>query len=254
MDDRSTVRPRAAGRGFRITAGVLGVLLLLLSVPYAIATIVSSDPDQTIHRFHTTAGALPTAILAVALLVLARRPGEIAAMQLFVAGAIVSTLVGLVAGDLITGLYVVGVVLAAILLALYPARADVWRIARPRVTLLAAAVIAAVPAIAYALTQSSFQRTSLDVHAQMHHYSGVAVAAVALPAAVLVAAIGGMGWRLVGWIAAASFVLFGASTLAFSTYISAPEAVWGWASVVAGAIVLGLTEVEARRIVEVPSA
>jgi hypothetical protein len=245
--DETSVEP--TGRAFRITAGVFGVLLVALSVPFAITSIVSSDPDQTIHRFHSTGGAVPTLMLAAALFVLARRPGDVAAMQLFVAGAIVSLLVGLLAGDLFTGLFFIGAVLAAVLLAPYPARADVWRAVRPRPALLVAAVIAAVPAVAYALTQSSLQRhgTSLDVHAEMHHYSGAAVAAVALPAAVLVAAIGGRGWRIVGWIAAAGLVLFGISSLAFSTYMSAPDPVWGWASVAAGLVVLAVTELEARR-------
>jgi disulfide bond formation protein DsbB len=164
-------------------------------------------------------------------------------------GAFVSLLVGLAAGDLFTGLLVVGVVLAAIVLALYPRRAQVWRGAGPRLSLVAVAVIAAVPAIAYALTQASLQRHAIpgDPHGDAHHYSGAAVAALALPAAVLIAAVGRAGWRVVGWVAAAAFVLFGAAGLAFSTYTSAPDAVWAWASVGAGILVLALTELEARR-------
>jgi hypothetical protein len=248
MMDGSTARP-AAGRGFRITATVLAVLLILLTVPFAVSSMISSDPEQTIHRFHNTGGSVPTLILAAALVLVGWRPGDVAGMQLFVLGAIVSAVVGLVAGDLFTGLQFVGVVLAAILLALYPARADVWRARSLRPTLLAVALIAAVPAVAYALTQASFQRhgTSLDVHAQMHHYSGSAVAALALPATVLVAAVGGAGWRAVGWIGAAAFVVFGVSALAYSTYVSAPDPVWSWASIVGGIVVLALTELEARR-------
>jgi hypothetical protein len=239
--------PRA--RAFRITAGVLGVLLIGLSVPFAIASIASSDPAQTIHRFHNTAGAVPTLILAAALLVLARRPGDIAEMQLFVVGAIASALVGVVAGDLFTGLLFLGVVLAVVLLWLYPARAQVWRVAGPRLALVAAAVVVAVPAVAYALTQAALQRHALpgDPHGDAHHYSGAAVAAVALPATVLVAAIGGAGWRVVGWIAGAALIVFGVSAAAFSTYTSAPDVVWSWASVVAGVVVLVLSELESRR-------
>jgi hypothetical protein len=246
--DGSTARPTAR-RGFRIAATVLAVLLILLTVPFAVGSIISSDPEQTIHRFHNTGGSVPTLILAAALVLVAWRPADVVGMQLFVLGAIVSAVVGLVAGDLFTGLQFVGLVLAAILLALYPARADVWRVRSVRPTLLAAALIAAVPAVAYALTQASLQRhgTSLDVHAQMHHYSGSAVAALALPATVLVAAVGSGGWRAVGWIGAAAFVLFGVSALAYSTYVSAPDVVWSWASIVGGIVVLALTELEARR-------
>jgi hypothetical protein len=250
--DRSERTP-TAGRGFRITAGVLGALLVGLSVPFAITSIASSDPKQSIHRFHTTGGAVPSLILAASLFVLAWRPREIAAMQLFVVGAIVSALVGVVAGDLFTGLLFVGVVLAAILLALYPARGEVWRVAGPRLMLLGAAIVVAVPAVAYALTQAALQRHAIpgDPHGDAHHYSGAAVAAVALPATVLVAAIGGAGWRVVGWIAAAALIVFGVLALAFSTYMSAPSVGWSWASVVAGVAVFALTELEARASSEV---
>jgi disulfide bond formation protein DsbB len=245
----------AAGRGFRIVASVLGTLLVALSVPFAIIAVVSNDPSNTIHRFHTTGGAVPSLILAAALLVLAWRPEELAAMQLFVVGAIVSMLIGLVAGDLFSGLLFVGAVLAAILLALYPAGREVWRVERPRLGLLAAAVVAAIPAIAYALTQAALQRHAIpgDPHGDAHHYSGAAVAAAALPATVVVAAIGRTGWRIVGWIAAVALVAFGLASLAFSTYMSAPDPVWSWASIAGGLVVLALTELEVRRTREVPA-
>jgi hypothetical protein len=82
----------------------------------------------------------------------------------------------------------------------------------------------------------------------------MAVAAVALPATVLVAAIGGAGWRTVGWIAAAALVVFGVSALAYSTHVSAPDAVWGWASVAGGIVVLALAELEAWRAPAEPAA
>jgi hypothetical protein len=241
-------RPRR-GRAFRIVAAVLGVSLIVLSVPFAVIAITSNDATQTIHRYHATAGALASLILAAALLVLARRPASVSAMQLFVGGAVVSLAVGIVAGDLFTGLLFIGVVLAAVVLALYPYRAQVWRTARPRLALIAAAVVAAVPAIAYALTQASLQRHALpgDPHGDAHHYSGVAVVAVALPATALIAGIGARGWRIVGWIAAAAFVAFGLSALAFADYMSAPDVGWGWASVAGGLVVLALTELEGRR-------
>jgi fucose 4-O-acetylase-like acetyltransferase len=240
--------PRRAP-AFRVVATVLGALLVVLTLPFAVIATESDDPTQAIHRFHATGGAVPSLILAAALFVLAWRPAAVAAMQLFVAGAIVSLLVGLVAGDLFTGLLFLGVVLAAILLALYPSRADVWRTGGPRSWLLAVAVVAFVPAIAYALAEAKLQRhgTSLDPHADMHHYSGAAVAAVSLPATVLVAAIGRAAWAIVGWIGAAALVLFGVSGLAFSDYVSAPDPAWCWASVATGFVVFALTEFEARR-------
>jgi hypothetical protein len=249
MDKRRSVETRTPGRAFRISAAAFGILLLLLTVPFAIGVIVTEDPAQTIHRYHVTSQSVSTAILAAALLVLAWRPDAVAAFQLFVAGAIVSVLVGLLAGDLFPGLYFVGVLLAAILFALYPWGAEALRVNGPRVGLISAAVLAGIPAIAYALTQASLQRhgSIVDPHVEMHHYSGVALAAVALPATALVAAIGDAGWRIVGWIAACASVLFGWAGVAFSTYPSAPESLWSWASVAGGVVVLVLTEFEARR-------
>jgi hypothetical protein len=253
MNEMQTAGPvaetRRAGRAFRVVAGVLGGLLLLLTIPFAVLSIVSSDVSEAIHRFHTTGGAVPSLVLAAALLILAARPGAVASLQLFVVGGIVSLVVGLLAGDLVTGLLVVGPILAAIVLALYPNRSLVWRASRPRLVLVGTAVIAAIPAIAYALTQASLQRHAIagDPHGDAHHYSGAAVAAVALPATVFVAALGRVGWRAVAWIGSAAFVLFGLASVAYSTYTSAPDAVWGWASVATGAVVLLVAELEARR-------
>jgi len=240
-----SVETRGVGRAFRITTAILGALLIALTVPFAVAAIASSDPSQTMHRFHATGGGVPTLILAAALLVLAWRPDLVASMQLFVAGAVVSLLVGIVAGDVFSGLLFLGIVLAAVVLALYPSRSAVWRLARPRLALLAIATAAAVPAVAYALTQAAFQRHAIpgDPHGDAHHYSGAAVAALVLSATALVAALGGRGWRIVGWIGAAAFALFGASALAFSSYMSAPEPVWAGASIAAGVALAVVTEV-----------
>jgi hypothetical protein len=248
--DMSEARARPTpGRTFRIVSAVLGILLIVLAVPFAVVAIASNDVVQTIHRFHATTGAVASLVLAAPLLVLAVRPSAIAAMQLFVAGAVVSAAVGLIAGDLFTGLLFVGLVLAAIVLALYPYRAEVWRATHPRLSLVAVAVVTAVPAVAYALTQASLQRHALpgDPHRDAHHYSGVAVAAVAMPATVLVAAIGARGWPIVGRIASAAFLAFGLSALAFAGYVSAPGATWAWASVATGFVVLAMTELETRR-------
>jgi len=243
------IEPRP--RGFRAVAAAIGVLLVGLTVPFAIVAIVSDDPMQTIHRFHTMAGAVPSLILAAALFVLAWRPNAVAAMQLFIAGAVVSVLVGVAAGDLFSGLLFVGVVLGALLLALYPYRRDVWKAWSPRLALLGVGVVAIVPAVAYVLTQAALQRHAPpgDPHGDAHHYSGVAVAALSLPATVLVASIAGRGWRIVAWIAAAAFLLFGVFGLVYSARVSAPGVEWSWASAaaaVATAVLAVLTRARDR--------
>jgi fucose 4-O-acetylase-like acetyltransferase len=241
---------RGRVKALRIVAGVLGVLVVLLVVPFAVASIVSAGADQTIHRFHNAAGSVSSLILAAALLVLAWRPSANgASMQLLIAAAVVSVIAGFLGGDLITGLYFIPAVAAAIVVALYPWRTEAWRAGTVRWSLLALAVVAAVPSVAYALTQGALQRNALagDVHAEMHHYSGIAVTALAMPATLLVAVLGTRGWRLVAWIGGASFVLFGLSAVVYDGYVSAPAAGWGWAALACGLAAIAAVELEERR-------
>ncbi len=249
MRDRRFARARTTDRAFRIVAGVLGALLIVLVVPFAVSSIVSTDPNQTIHRFHNTAGAVSTLILAAALLVLAWRPSTTAAMQLLVAGAVASIVAGLLGGDLLSGLYFVPGIVVAILLVLDPRRGSVSRLGSLRPSLLALAAVAAVPLVAYALTHAGFQRASLpgDPHADLHHYSGTTATALVLLATLLVAGIAGAGWRVVGWIAAGGFVVFGVFGVAYPMHVGAPGVGWAWAAVLAGIAALALTEVEGRR-------
>jgi hypothetical protein len=250
MDPHEGIPSVRVPRAFRIVAGVLGVLLVLLVVPYSVIAMVSGDPEQTVHRFHNTAGGVSTLILAAALVALAWRPAQNAAsMQVLVVAALVSVAAGLLAGDLVDGVYFIPVVFVAILYALAPWKRSVWRVATVRPGLAGIAVVAAFPAVAYALTQAALQRDAMpgDVHAQMHHFSGVALTALAMPATLLVAAIGGPGWRLVAWIAAAAFLAFGLAGLAYSSYVSAPDVAWSWASIGASVATLVVGETHARR-------
>jgi fucose 4-O-acetylase-like acetyltransferase len=243
------------GRALRIVAGVLGVLLVLLVLPYTVVSVASSAPDQTIHRFHNAAGAIASLIAAAALLVLAWRPrGNPAAVQLVCVAGVVSLVAGFLAGDPITGLYFIPAIVAVVVAAVDPWRTVALRSWTARWSLLAAAVIAAIPSIAYTLTQASLQRHGLpaDVHAQMHHYSGLAVTALAMPATVLVAAVGAQGWHLVAWIGGVAFALFGIVGLAFAHYVGAPASGWAWASIAAGVVTVGAAEVERRRAPDEP--
>jgi hypothetical protein len=239
-------------KALRILAAVLGSLIVLLVAPFAIGAMVPGEPTDTVHRFHLTAGAVPSLVLAAGFVLLARRPRESpAAMQLLVAAAGTSILVGLLAGDLVASLGFLPVVFVAIVYALDPWKREVWRAPAVQPALAIAALAVAVPAIAYALTQAALQRHGIggDVHVDMHHYSLVALAAVAMPVMVLVAALGAAGWRAVGWLGSAALVVFGVSGLAYSSYTSAPDVGWSWASVAAGVAVVVVTEAQARRAV-----
>lgn len=242
--------PRGRVKALRIVAGMLGVLVVLLVVPFSIGSIASTAADQTIHRFHNAAGSVASLTLAAALLVLAWRPSaNPASVQLLIAAAAFSVIAGFLGGDVITGLYFIPAVAAAIVVALYPWRTEAWRVGIIRWSLLALAVVSAVPSVAFALTQGALQRNALagDVHAEMHHYSGIAITALAMPATLLVAALGTRGWRVVAWIGGAAFVLFGLSAVVYDGYVSAPAAGWGWAALACGLAAISTAELEERR-------
>lgn len=250
QEQMRTDAPRPGTKAFGIVAVTVGVLLILFVLPYAVVSSVSDAADQTIHRFHNTAGGIATLILAAALLVLARRPSASpAAIQLLAVGGAVSLIAGVLGGDVVTGLYVVPAVVAGVLVAIDPWRAEALRTGTVHRSLIVLAALTAVPLIAYALTQTGFQRDAMpgDPHAEMHHYSGVAVTALALPATILVAALGARGWRAVAWIGGVGFVVFGLVSLAFAGHVSAPDEGWAWAAVAAGLAAIGAGEVQARR-------
>jgi hypothetical protein len=54
-------------KAIRVVAGVLGIVLTLLFVPYTVYAMVAGDPEQTIHRFHNTAGSTSTLIVGASL-------------------------------------------------------------------------------------------------------------------------------------------------------------------------------------------
>jgi hypothetical protein len=80
----------------------------------------------------------------------------------------------IVAGDFVSGLYVIAPITLVALFALHPERRSLFVIGGAAAAALAA--VAPVPAVAYALTQSELQRngSSLDPHVEFHHYSGMA--------------------------------------------------------------------------------
>jgi hypothetical protein len=138
-------------------------------------------------------------ILGVALIALAARPERyVAVLQGVKALAAVGALIGgLLAGDLIEGLWIVVPVIVLVLVALYPGRSALGRVGTINPGLLVLVVAATLPIVAYALTQAGLQAngSDLDPHVFAHHYGGQVVGSLMVLLFAVAPALGAAGWR-----------------------------------------------------------
>lgn len=250
MEQQDVVMKASRGRtvAFRIVAGLLGVAAIVLTVPFAIVSLF--DDAEAIHRMHNLAAALSYGLLlGGSLVVCARRPEQsIGPFCVAIASAIGSALAGIIAGDFISGIYFVGPVAVLILIALHPARKA---LVTEDVDALGAAlaVLAVVPAVAFALTQAGLQRNgfAVDPHVEFHHYSGMATVALTLPLSGFAAALRVRGRRVAAWLAGISALGLGVGSLALADHLGAFDAIWAWLAVVWGLAVIGTAEAGLRR-------
>jgi hypothetical protein len=242
----------AAPRGrlaFRIVGWVLGVLTIGYSLFFVVLSIVSSDPSNTIHRFHFFAGFAGGGLIGVFSIVLVLRPAWTSAFHVLVAQAIAWTIGGLMGGDFLSGLYVTAPIAVVVLALLHPDPRSLVRLpGRPSIALMIYAVIATMPAWIYAVTEAEFQHgPAADPHVQFHHWSGVAVAALSIAGAGIATSLRGTGWEFAGTLTAAASVVFGVAGLVYSDYAGAPPSGWSWLAVAAGIGFWLLARVEAAR-------
>lgn len=224
-------------RAFRIVAGVLGVAVIGLSLPFAITSF--TDDAESIHRLHFLAGVFASGLLlGGSLLVCARRPESIGPFWVAVATGVASTVAGLISGDFISGLWFIAPISLVILIALHPERSSLLRIDGIDVATASLGLVALVPAVAFALTQSELQRngSSLDPHVEFHHYSGMASYALSLPLAALAAALRLPGRRIAVWIVGVTGAGLGLASLLLSDYVGAFDPVWAWLALAWGVV------------------
>jgi hypothetical protein len=93
--------------------------------------------------------------------------------------------------------------------------------------LLALVAVAAVPLLAFAVTQLSLSVNAADSHAQMGHYVMLAGLAVAPLAYGIFAALGFEGWRLASWLAALPLAYYGFMSVSFTTQSGSTGIMWG---------------------------
>lgn len=221
---------------FRILGWILGVLTVGYSFYFVVVAIVSSEPSDTIHRFHFVAGFAGGGLIGVFSIVLVMRPAWASAFHVLVGQAVAWTIGGLMGGDFLSGLYVTAAVGVIVLALLHPDPRSLLRLpGQPSIALLIYALIATVPAWIYAVTEAELQHgPASDPHVEFHHWSGVAVAALSIAGAGVATSLRGRGWEFASAATAIAAVLFGVGGLAFPDYAGAPPAAWSWVAVAAG--------------------
>jgi hypothetical protein len=229
---------------FRIVAGLLGVVGIVLSVPFTVISFV--DDSEALHRLHNVAfTALYGVLLGVALLACARRPEtNVSAFFVAVASGIAGAIAGLASEDFISGIWFSAPIAIVVLWALHPRRAALLRPSGVDLPTALLALAALVPAIALLLTQSELQRTGVpaDPHWDFHHYSGMAAAALALPLCGFATSFRESGRRFGVWLVGVSAVLIGGGSLLLSDYAGAFDAVWAWLTLGWGIAVIATAE------------
>jgi hypothetical protein len=221
------------GLAFRILAALFGSLSILSSVLFAVEPLVSDDPIQQSHRVHVLGSLWGFGLTGAVLLAIAVTPSNVNAFQAGLVASVGLVVVGLVAGDLVTGFLFAGLVISVILYALHPHRREALSFSgRPSMLLIGLGVIALVPAGAYALTMAELQGgPPTDPHVEMHHWSGMAAAALSIVLVGVVAGLRTEGWRLTAWLTAGAGILFGLTSAIYPDDPGTVASPWSWLSI-----------------------
>jgi hypothetical protein len=234
---------------FRIVGWLFGLGTIAYSLVFILWTLTTDDPTDQSHRFHIVGGFAGAALIAVFSIVFVMRPSWTASWHVLVAQALAWLLGGLMGGDLVSGFYVTGVVGLVLLAVLHPDPRSLLRLpGHPSIALLTYALMGTIPAWIYAVTNAELQHgPTSDPHVELHHWSGVAVAALSISGAALATSLRGEGWRVASAATAVAAVAFGIVGLVFSDYPGAPDPSWSWLAIAAGIGFWILTRIEAAR-------
>jgi hypothetical protein len=217
------------------------------------------NTDGGIHRVHDIGfGVLYGIILSAACLAMIRRPERKASAFFQVLVTVVAGLIAALAS--VDGRYlffpIIVAASAAILLALHPARAELFRPAlRPSGVMAALALAGSIPLFWFALTMARLQRTgiSVDPHVKNDHWANMAAMAFGLVFVGLLSSFHMPGWRLTAWSAGLGTAVYGLASIVFHRFpgVNAPypgsEGIgWGLVAVVGGLAFAAIAEWEAR--------
>jgi len=246
----------SVGRGrllaFRIIAGVLGALLALSSLAYTLPPLW--DEEQKVHSFHNF-GPLPVWILLLALplITLSIRPNDVVALRVVWAVAIANVIAPLFGQDFISGTYFIVPVAVIVLTILAPTRGELLRFGSPNIAMLSLAILAALPAIVYAWHNARIMlqgdpATDVTGHWKNHHWSGVAIAPLALVLAGIVVSFRNEGDRMWVWVVGIGAMLFGLAGIVFADDLVYPSSIgtlWGIGVLFVGIVYIVVGEVTA---------
>ena len=253
MSSTFDVAPSRRSLAFRIVGWLIGVGTIVFWLAFIVWTLTAEDPIGRSHRFHLVGGFAGAALIALFSIVFVMRPTWIAAWHVLVAQALAWLFGGLMGGDLVSGFYLTGAVGLVLMGALHPDPRSLLRLpGHPSVALLTYALLCTIPAWIYAVSNAELQHgPASDPHVELHHWSGLAVAALAIAGAALATSLRGEGWQMASAATAVAAVAFGISGLVFSDYPGAPAPGWSWLAVAAGIGFWLLARVEAAQ--EAPS-
>ena len=218
---------------FRILAIVFGLVVILPGVYFAVVSLVSSDPIEQSHRVHTIGGLWGIGVTGAVLLTFAIRPSSVNAFQAGLVASIGMVVIGLVAGDLLSGAWFVGLIATVVLYLLHPHRSEALSFSgRPSAVLIGLGVIALFPTGAYCLTMADLQGgPAIDPHVELHHWSGMAVAGLSIVLVGIVVGLRTKGWRTTAWLTAGAGVLFGLTSVIYPDHAGALESPWSWLAI-----------------------
>ncbi|MGH2680988.1 MAG: hypothetical protein ACRDG8_10990 [Actinomycetota bacterium] len=248
----TTSRGRALA--FRIVGWLIGAGTILFALAFVLLSLVSDDPVERSHRFHYLASLIGGGLIGLFSILWIVRPDRSAYYHALVGQALAWLIGGLMGGDPVTGFYVTGVIGLVILTVLHPDPRSLFRLpGQPSIALLTYGLLVTIPAWTYAVLNAELQHGSAsDPHVQMHHWSGMAVAALSIAAAAIASSLRGVGWEVVATVAAIAATLFGIAGLVFSALLGAPDPTgWSWLAIAAGIGFWLLARIEAAR--EAPS-
>jgi hypothetical protein len=242
--------PVSSGRrtAFRVVAIVMSVAAVVFGLVTAVFGIV--DEEQEIHALHNTVVASLLLILTAPSTIAAARDPDRATGPLVHLSAVgiagLSTMLVSLTPDPFT---LPVIVLVGVLWVLLPTRERAFPPGRPSPILLLLVAAAAVPLIAYALSQSELQRTDdTSEHAEFFHWVETSFYAVASLLLGLLAALRPAVYRLSAWCAGVAVTVVGVASLALQDYASALRTPWAWAALVGGLAFLAAGELERRRL------
>ncbi|WP_436343321.1 hypothetical protein [Natronorubrum sp. FCH18a] len=213
-----------------LLAGVMTVLFL----PDLLATLVTGwtaegGAELGIHRLHIMGIAAVVAVFLLGLFAQAYQPKKrVASMW----GAFVTILV-VSAGTVVFGVgrpeeVLPFLLVTSLALVAHPAGRNVLRRGNSySPALLGLVAIAAIPLLAFAITQLSLSSSTTDPHALDGHYVMMVGLLIAPLAYGSFAALGFVGWRLASWLAALPMAYYGLLSVSFPMQASSAGLLWG---------------------------